>query len=185
MKKILLSLILVISTQAQAIDQSFFENTNSSVEATNLNSTVLEAHRVLALMSRMSVFAMLCSTPADNSRFSNVYRSLFAEQNRGMVRYQDQTFTNPIEGMRNVAMLKFMRDEQATTGGRDAFCDKNRAEFQNFLYMSTSQVQAYARLSLSDQLSYLNTVRTVSQSNAQVSTQPVEQPEIQIDPDSD
>lgn len=185
MKKVLMSLILVISTQARALDQSYFENTNANVESTNLNATTLEAHRVLALMARMSVFVMLCSTSSDNSRFSGVYRSLFTEQSRGMVRYQDQSFSNPIEGMRNVAMLKLMRDEQSTPGGRDAFCNRNRAEFQNFLYMSTSQIKAYARLSLPDQQNYLNTVRTVAQTNAQVSAQPAEQPEVQIDPDTD
>lgn len=185
MKNLLLLVIFFVSTSAQALENTYFENTNTSVEATNLKPSVLEAHRVLALMSRLSVYALLCGNSDSNSRFSALYRSLFTEENRGLVRYGDQSFANPIESMRNKAMLKFMRAEQSMTGGRSAYCTHNRAEFNNFIYMNSSQLKAYSRLNETDQLSYLNTVRSVAQSPTQMSTQVEEQPQIQIEPDSE
>lgn len=182
LKKILLSLILIIGVQSQA-NERYFENTNASVQNSDLASTVLEGHRVLSLMARMSVYAFHCGNQSDHNRFSQVYRSLFTEQSRGMVSYESQTFANPIEGMRNVAVLRFLQLEQSLAAGRQLACDQNRAEFHNFLYMSSNQIKAYARLNLTEQHSYLNTVRSVAVSAASSNVQPVEQPEIQIDPD--
>lgn len=179
MKHILFSAILIASLQTQA--EGYFANTNSEVEATNLTAKVQEGHRVLALLARMSVYALSCGDQTENTRFSAVYRSLFTEERRGMVSYDSQTFSNPIEGMRNEAMLTFLQAEQRAAAGRTAFCNQNRVEFRNFLYMSANQIKAYVQLSDSQQSSYLMTVRSTAQS----SVQSVEQPEIQIDPDSE
>lgn len=179
MKHILFSILLIAGLQTQA--QGFFANTNSEVEATNLTAKVQEGHRVLALLARMSVFALSCGDQTENNRFSAVYRSLFTEERRGMVSYDSQTFLNPIEGMRNDAMLTFLQSEQRASQGRTAYCNQNKAEFRNFLYMSANQLKAYVQLSESQQSSYLSIVRSTVQASVPVA----EQPEIQIDPDTE
>ena len=186
MKTLLLSLILVISTQVQAQTvETYFENTNASVKEQNLAAEALEAHRILALLARMSVFAFHCGVQEDHVRFSQIYKSLFTELSGGKVKYNALVFTNPIETMRNIAVLRFLLTKQRPNIRRQVTCEQNKIEFQNFLNMNAHQIKSYSSLRDDQQSSYLESVRSVGQISAQVIALPSESAEIQVSPDTE
>lgn len=167
MKKVILILILALNTQVHA--QTFFAEINQSVEfESSANSSLSEARRILTLFSRLSVYALMCGDSEDNTQFSNHYRSLFTEENRGMVRYNGNVFRNPIETLRNQAMLRYNLERDNLGGSNDLMCSKNRPVFDNFIYMNSAQIKEFSKLSAASEAHYLQAVLNHSAQSVQV-----------------
>ena len=101
-------------------------------------------------MARLSVYALECGGKEENTRFSQKYNSFFKEGNRGMVSFSGQTFENPIEHLRNHAMLEMTN--MMKTKRLLQICNESREDFNRILAMSPSQMKTFVELS--DQAQY-------------------------------
>lgn len=144
MKKNLITLALTVLLTTTAQANTFFDNVFSLAQESGLSQQVQEAHKIMSLVARLSVYALMCGDTADNVLVSNKYRELFTEGSKGMVTFGGFVFTNPIEKMRNRAMLDFITVRDQNNLGQQ-MCSANRSKFIFYSHMTPTQLIEFAR----------------------------------------
>lgn len=142
MKKIILILVLTLSQATLA--NGLFDNLYSYVNVNNSNPKIVQAHRLLSIMARMSVYALICGSQQDNIEYSQSYRNLFTELSQGQVRFEQQTLLSPLESMRNQAMMDFIND-RTQLGGNEEICERYRPAFNSYLNLSAAELKNLVR----------------------------------------
>jgi hypothetical protein len=100
-----------------------------------------KSQKTLQLMSRMSVYSLMCDR-AQAGRFSEKYRALFTEKSGGMVMFEGETFRNPIEKMRNIAMLNFI--QTMNQYGLNGTCEMYIDQYDFLINKTPEQLAEYA-----------------------------------------